>query len=277
MSGNGIAGVVVGLSRIMTKALFPEKYQISALMYFSIAALVLVACLVTYFMMLKMEFAQYYSNLSKEQPSINGSVVPRATSRLTNSEDPLLGKYDDDLKSNPHWTQVIKKIWPDCIMVFYVFFLTLSVFPGFVLLIGEGLDWAEWYGVFLVFTFQVFDLVGRTLPRWFLWLSPATLPIGVYSRTVFFPLFFLSVAPALIGWPWSFVFMTLFALTNGYCGTLAMMYAPQKCDDNEKETGAAIMSFFLNLGILFAGHFGILLLYIVEPEALPFHDKHSTG
>jgi len=57
--------------------------------------------------------------------------------------------------------------------------------------------------------------------------------------------------------------MLLFALTNGYCGTLAMMYGPTNTESHEKEKAGTMMSFFLNFGIFIATHFALLLLYLI--------------
>jgi len=58
--------------------------------------------------------------------------------------------------------------------------------------------------------------------------------------------------------------MILLAFTNGYCGTLSMMFGPKNVEPHEREHAGIIMSFSLNVGIFIAVHFAFLLLYLIE-------------
>jgi len=57
--------------------------------------------------------------------------------------------------------------------------------------------------------------------------------------------------------------MTLFAFSNGYFGTLAMMFGPIEVLPHEKEMAGNIMTFFLILGIFIGSHLSLLILYLV--------------
>ena len=77
------------------------------------------------------------------------------------------------------------------------------------------------------FTFQVFDFIGRSLPRFFILFSPRTLWIPTVLRFGFFPLFILCLGTHSGTIPlvfdsdgWYYPFMAIFALTNGYCGSM---------------------------------------------------------
>lgn len=136
---------------------------------------------------------------------------------------PLLGD-SGIFKSHDESTAIIpvvKKLWLEAIEVFYIFFVTLSLFPGVMFGIkGDMPNLLEtgWLAVIYVSLFQVFDYVGRQFtsigifPAKYVWF-----PVAL--RTVFFPLFVLCVKPLVFvsnWWGWSF--MVIFATTNGYFG-----------------------------------------------------------
>ena len=64
------------------------------------------------------------------------------------------------------------------------------------------------------------------------------------------PLFFLCVKPKVItSDAFPMIFISIFAFTNGYCGTIAMMSAPTKVKPLERETTGILMTFFLIFGL----------------------------
>jgi len=66
--------------------------------------------------------------------------------------------------------------------VFLVFVLTFTVFPGVI--IAEPLQFvsAEWGVPLLIFFFNLFDTVGRTLPSFTMFISPKALFYCVCAR-----------------------------------------------------------------------------------------------
>ena len=172
---------------------------------------------------------------------------------------------------------VLKKVWLMGFTVWSVFFVTLSLFPGMTFVIpSTPSDFPHdpaWFAVINIFIFQVFDFVGRILPRWLVIIKPRVLWIFSVSRVLFGALFILCIIPAshpIFPSNWAaFVIMVFFALSNGYFGTLAMMFGPNTVDDHEKDTAGMIMSVFLQLGIFSAVLFALFILYLVAPCNLP--------
>lgn len=167
---------------------------------------------------------------------------------------------------------VLRKIGLMSFTVWSVFFLTLSLFPGMTSIIPDY--GSTWNPVILIFLFQVFDFVGRMLPRWLRIIPRRVLWIASLLRLTFGGLFLLCILPLgntpIFASPWAgFVIMSLFALTNGYFGTLAMMYAPDEVSDHEKATAGRIMSMSLQMGIFSAVFFALLILYLVDKCRLP--------
>ncbi|MDP2434881.1 MAG: hypothetical protein Q8P67_03995, partial [archaeon] len=182
-------------------------------------------------------------------------------------EKMILPAEADKTQQAVSYLAVFKKVWVEALEVFWVFFVTLTIFPGLTLQIPSqfGPQFDAWFGILLIFDFQLFDYVGRTCPRWLELFSRKTLWLPVLLRTAFILLFLMCIPPMRIitidGFP--YLFMALFAWSNGYCGTLSMMYGPTRVADHEKETAGAIMSFALNLGIWAAVQFAVLVDYLV--------------
>lgn len=184
---------------------------------------------------------------------------------------------------------VFKKMWLQALTVWSVFFVTLSLFPGVTTMIKPQLpaapatsdsdsdgasssgsqpqSWlAEWFSLILITLFMVFDFVGRYLPSFVTVCTPRTLWIPVVARVVFFPLFSLMAKGVWTAGVnvWAPIIMIVFAFTNGYFSTIAMIFGPAPTAPDERETASTIMSFGLNFGIFCASFFALLMLYFIN-------------
>ncbi|EFA78047.1 equilibrative nucleoside transporter family protein [Heterostelium album PN500] len=233
MSGCGIAGIIASILRIITKVAMPstKDNEKTSFLYFFLGGGVLLLCFVAYQILLRLAFTRHcmrnYNNT--KNGSINGVESKREVSIKV----------------------LLRKVWREAFVVFIVFFTTLSLFPGvtgLVQTINSSLG-NDWFQIIFVLSFMIGDYIGRTAPKWIILFTPNNLWIPAVLRLVFFPLFAFCVKPLLFRNIYLYFFiMFVFALTNGYCGTLAMMFGPTKADDHEKEVTGIVMSFFLNFG-----------------------------
>lgn len=70
------------------------------------------------------------------------------------------------------------------------------------------------------FTFQLFDFIGRTLPRWVTIPGPNFLWIPTVARFLFFAAFILAQqGKVFTNDYWTFILDALMAVTNGYFGS----------------------------------------------------------
>eukprot|EP00727_Mastigamoeba_balamuthi_P011495 m51a1_g6969 hypothetical protein (431) ;mRNA; r:101083-103047 len=249
-SGNGIAGLIVSAIRAATKASFPLNdagYRNSALLYFGIAGLVIVACLAASFLVVRM-------------PAAVRAIYLRAHDDLTLSDDP------EPRPPRVRFGPLFRKLWLQVFTGWAIFFVTLSVFPGVTSRIqGADESLGDWFSVILTAFFMVFDFVGRSLPYAVKLFSAKTLWIPVVLRAaVFFPLFLLPVFGVWQSDAAAYVTMAAFALTNGYFASLAMEYGPQEADEEEREAAANLLSFAQNFGIFCASLFALVLLYVIN-------------
>lgn len=264
MSGSGVAGIIIFVLRSITKASLesgsdPNGARKSSIIYFSATGVVLLFCLISVGLIKVIPFAKYYMKRSsnEEESSLleNHYAGPKATYRT-----------------------VLKKIWFHGVTTAFCFFVTLSLFPGLtykVPALSKALE-NGWIGILLVGIFQILDFIGRTLPKWTMFVSKNWLWPLVLFRAIFFILFPLCVIP--LGAPflnnyWAIIFMIIFSFTNGYFGTLGVIYGPMEVEEHEKEIAGNLMSLFLQSGLFIGVHVAIFMLWCVDPNAfyLMFH------
>jgi len=153
---------------------------------------------------------------------------------------------------------VFKKIRLLAITVLFVFTVTLSLFPSVTAKIHAVSDSSNRFfnDLFVPFSFvmfNLFDWLGRNLAGWVQLIPANRLWIFVAIRFVFYPLFLLCNVggPTLVfdddAWP--ILFMAIFAFSNGYLASLAMMYGPSLAPKQAAETAGTMMVFFLTAGI----------------------------
>lgn len=152
------------------------------------------------------------------------------------------------------------------------FAITLSVFPSLLVKVQTSyesqrtLEYYENYftPIFCFLGFNLSDLIGRTIAGMVQWpTKPGNLNLLIGLRALFIPVFIFSCMNTSEHWnrpewmsntfiaqdPILYVMMLLFGVTNGYYGSLAMMYGPPLALPEEREVAGAIMIFFLTLGV----------------------------
>lgn len=156
--------------------------------------------------------------------------------------------------------------------VFLVFAVTLSIFPAATseivssrrCLPGRARFFAD--DIFVLFSFvsfNTFDFVGRLAAGASIVMPASWLPTASTLRLVFVPLFLAcrSQKSRLHQWlradVYSLTIMPLFAVTNGYVGSLSMMAGSQK-----GAWAGTAMVLFLSFGLLVGSLLSFLVLYI---------------
>jgi equilibrative nucleoside transporter 1/2/3 len=262
MMGNGLAGLTVILIRVLTKATIESEGStdqtmlISTAIYFFVSSFVIVICIVSYLILLRTPFVKYYIDKASK-PAVNDIV----------QYDEYNNIQGDEKVSVSVW-QVFLKIKLMGFAVFAVFTVTLAIFPGLVVTIPTyypDSPWASWFPIVSVLFFQLFDSIGRTVPRWFVVLSQRTIVVPVLMRVAFLVLFLLCLKPRyIVHDAFPLVFMAGMAFTNGYFSSLIMMFAPSNVRDNEKQTAGTLMTFFLLLGICAGSNLGLGIGLLID-------------
>jgi equilibrative nucleoside transporter 1/2/3 len=267
MSGNGAAGLIVALLRVITK-LTLEKEQpspiktltLSASIYFFLSCTVILICILSFIVVLRTEFAQYYiaKSTAVEYEPLQEESVKLETSGVKN---------------------LLYQIWPQALLLWFTFTTTFAAFPG-ITLSSRIMTW-EWFPIIMNVTFNLFDFIGRSLPGFqpeyinnafdFEWIPEKVkrfykhmIGIPCILRVICVLLFVFCINPKLFGHiSIPIANMVAFAFTNGFVSTLLMMIAPQEVGPCEREAAGTFMSFSLVFGIFSGSMIGTGLGYLI--------------
>uniref|UniRef100_A0A4W5RPK2 Solute carrier family 29 member 1 (Augustine blood group) n=1 Tax=Hucho hucho TaxID=62062 RepID=A0A4W5RPK2_9TELE len=240
MSGQGLAGTFAAFSMICAIASGSEIND-AAFGYFITACAVILLAIISYVVLPKLEFYQYYKT--------------KSGNRASDEENKL------DLLNKGKMTAI--SIWVLALSVCFAFTITIGTFPAVTVdvksTIADGGTWELYFiPVCCFLLFNLSDWVGRSLTAVCMWPGKDSklVPILLVARVIFVPLFMLCNVQPRYNLPvffehdaWFIVFMILFAFSNGYLASLCMCFGPKKVAAHEAETAGAIMAFFLSLGL----------------------------
>lgn len=240
--GNNFSGTFVACINILAIALAPD-IRTSAIYYFVTAIVVLLIAFDAYFILPLSKFFRHFQMITKlkeHQARHDKQTCGNTLSRYWN---------------------VFKEIWVLALSVWFVFFISLALFPQIqsdVKRLDFPIHDVYWPAIFCFLSFNLFAMLGNLAtecvrvpgPRW-VWLP-------VLLRAVFIPVYLLcNFRPETRAWPVfiknDYIFIVagaLMAFTSGYFSSLCMMYAPKKVDSRHAGTAGMMMAFFLVLGIL---------------------------
>ncbi|WAR18509.1 S29A3-like protein, partial [Mya arenaria] len=168
---------------------------------------------------------------------------------------------------------IIKRIWKEGLSVCLIFLVTVSCFPAVAssVVSVNNTDWTEKYfsGLVCFLLFNAGDWAGRSVAGTFkrpgIGKSNLLLVLSV-MRVVFIPLIMFCNAqprhdPVIFNSDaFPVIFIMLLGLTNGYLGTLAMMYGPSMVMAEHAEMTGAIMATCLTSGLVSGSLMAILLM-----------------
>lgn len=258
MAGNGWSGVIVSGMRCILKYAFPDTkkgYTDGAFIYFGFASMVTLACIATYISMRKSAFIiHYFVDSVKESSEADMSTAllsPNSAAVVNSSAVAADVEAATEEDSVDNWA-VFGKIKFMALHVCMVFVMTFIVFPGLLVSITPSFDLHDgWFGTLMILQFNVFDLMGRSLPQYWIGFNKDNVYLGVYARFLLYPLFVLCAHSDVFPNSWWVVFFNaIFSITNGYFSSLTMMFAPDLVEDKEKSTAGGFMSMALVTGIL---------------------------
>eukprot|EP00002_Diphylleia_rotans_P040290 TRINITY_DN9513_c0_g3_i1.p1 TRINITY_DN9513_c0_g3~~TRINITY_DN9513_c0_g3_i1.p1 ORF type:complete len:433 (+),score=87.70 TRINITY_DN9513_c0_g3_i1:59-1357(+) len=275
MTGSGFAGIVIATLRIITKLALSDDLLLSSVIYFAIAAFSLLLCIIGYRVLMGMQFILVSLNrisLAPETPKLgqpqHASGTLHVVANLDDSDEstallisPKKVKMLQEPKI-PYWI-VFAKVWKLAALVFSSFTITLSLFPGLVAVVPsqyESLD--DWFATINISIFLVFDFIGRSFPGYKILFRPNNVWIAVVARLIFFPLFILCYFEAFGSDIPMYITGALFAFTNGYCGSLIMMFGPDQAEPVERELAGSIMIFACQTGVFVGSCIGWLFLLL---------------
>ncbi|XP_029031261.1 equilibrative nucleoside transporter 1-like [Betta splendens] len=263
MSGQGLAGAFAAFSMICALA-SGSALQDSAFGYFITACVVILLAIMSYLILPRMEFFQYYMENNGSGPSTDEENKMDLLKKDGPAEKrPVVSLTEDEVRPSVSVLNIFKQIWVMALSVCFIFTVTIGTFPSVTVdvksTVAGGSTWETYFiPVSCFLLFNVMDWAGRSLTA--VCMVPGKdsiwLPVLVGLRVIFIPLFMLCNVQPRYYLPvpfehdaWYIIFMIFFSFSNGYLASLCMCFGPKKVAPHEAETAGAIMAFFLSLGL----------------------------
>nr|XP_031834262.1 NADPH-dependent diflavin oxidoreductase 1 isoform X3 [Nomia melanderi] len=250
--GTNLSGTFTAIINVIAQYMAPNA-RTAAIYYFITALFVLLACFDTYFALPINRFYRYNELL--HQKGLNKRQL----------ENKARTKHD----RLPYW-KIFKQCFPQCFNTFFVFFVTLSLFPSVQTFIQPSdpnfIVPPEYYSSVMCFlTFNITALIGSCAASLYQWPSKKYLVIPVVLRVLYIPLFLMCnyrpkdytrLLPVYINNDWVyFLIAVTMGISSGYYSSLSMMYCPRMVDSKYSSTagmfGAASLITGIVSGLLF--------------------------
>lgn len=253
--GANISGTFTAIINVVSKIMSPNE-RTAAIYYFITALFILLACFDTYFALPLNRFYRYHELIyEKEQQAKRKQNLGAVT-------------------YTPYCT-ILKQCLPQCFNVFFVFFVTLTIFPAVHSEIqitdkDNFFTGTRFYSDVTCFlTFNIGAMLGSTLATWKTWPSPKYLVLPVVLRVLFIPFFLMCnyrpqetrYISVLINSDWGYWIGAIYmAVTSGYFSSVAMMYCPRSVEPQYASTAG-----MFGAASLITGIFGGILFTLVMP------------
>lgn len=237
-AGTAASGVLVSAMRIVTKAIFPQDahgLRKSANVYFGVSIAIMIICIVCYNIADRLPVVRHYKDIKlqaqKEEINEKGLVSGKAWRSTL-------------------WDIIGRVKWFG-IGIFLIYVVTLSIFPGYITEDVHSEVLKDWYPIILITGYNVFDLLGKSLPAVYLLENVNVAFAGSAARLLFYPLFlgclhgpqfFRTEIPVT-------VLTCLLGLTNGYFTAILMILAPKSVPIQHAETTGIVIVVILVLGL----------------------------
>ncbi|XP_066972148.1 equilibrative nucleoside transporter 1-like isoform X2 [Macrobrachium rosenbergii] len=240
LSGQAISGIFSSVAMIVS-LLVGGSDVISALIFFLIADVTLVLTIAGYIYLTK---TKYYVEV--KSAVVKGEADKKHQRTIGN-----------DWES---YRAVLKKVWLMGLTCGGTLLFTLMIYPAVLVYVTSTLPDSRWTEDFFqpTITFLVFnigDWLGREAPRLVKWPGPDGWGLHIVgaARVIFIPLLMLchgdnKTFPTLFDNDGYYVaLLFLFAFTNGYVMTLALIYYPGLVLEEETELAGTIMGAILGI------------------------------
>ncbi|CCW60056.1 unnamed protein product [Phytomonas sp. EM1] len=160
---------------------------------------------------------------------------------------------------------VIKRVWPMLFCTFFIYFISLLLFPGLFLKVAINTN--DWYSTLVVFLYNLGDFLSRILLMYRPFRpSPKVVLAGSIVRLVIIPLLVLCAKHTIKGYALPYVLSIVLSLTNGYFGTMACMYSPRTptlSKAGERSLAGILSGLFLMLGLCTGSNLAVLVNLVI--------------
>ncbi|KAH9105059.1 hypothetical protein LEN26_007416 [Aphanomyces euteiches] len=246
--GIGLSTLIGSIYRDVTKLVFPPDAVIaSSSLYFYTGAVTVGLCIGAYFVLLQVPMSKKIATATSEEK------LPLVEAKTT-----VLNR----------WT-ILRKCIRNQIQVALLFMTSLTLWPPLVTEMKSynfpELQKMGWWPLILLTIFSVVDCLGRLLVSYRCGLTKDNVWKAVALRMLLVPCIVLSVQGIWFTHDaWSILFVMILGFTNGYHGSLTILFVNECVDDNEKHIAGSFTGFFLNFGLVVGSTLGLILSQFVH-------------
>jgi equilibrative nucleoside transporter 1/2/3 len=284
MAGNGTAGLIVGVLRLLTKWGFVDTEDAlykSSRVYFAVCVLVIAGAIFSLYTVTKKT-----SSSSSEDERLGDSERLRdeeeddndSSSSKVRPFDAILPKSSTTHNNGSLIETIVltfnrvrrlaTEAFTYLTAMFGVFLVTLALFPAIMVEIKSSSNLGDWWSVILIVIFNLFDTIGRTslsascvrerLESWIKGFDRKLLVL-VFSRALYVPLFWLCVKPDVLAIDGLVILIVAtFALSNGVLSTYIISVGSNSFkDDQDKETVSNLIVLCLMFGLAVGSVVGV--------------------
>lgn len=254
--GSNISGTFTSVVSIISSK-FSSSIRTAAIYYFITAMLVLLLCFDTYFALPLNKFYRYHELKAEREQEVKK-------------------KAGYNINRTPPYWKIFKQAFPQLFNVFFVFFITLSIFPQVHSDIKRSdpnfwIKEVDYVGVMCFLTFNTCAMLGSLIASFVQWPKSQYLIWPVLCRIIFLPLFILCkyepagrIMPVYITNDWVYWILAIsMGLSSGYLSSLGMMYAPKSVEAEYSITAGMFAAAMLITGIFSGIVFSMIIPYIV--------------
>ncbi|XP_029077289.1 equilibrative nucleoside transporter 4 isoform X2 [Monodon monoceros] len=278
MTGESTAGVMVSLSRILTKLLLPDE-RAGTLIFFLVSAGLELLCFLLHLLVRGSRFVLYHTarprpgrtagyrvhhdvaaedvHFEHQGPGLANGGSPKdspahevtggggAYTRFDVPRPRIRRSWPSFRALLLHRYVVARVIWADMLSIAVTYFITLCLFPGLESEIHHCVL-GEWLPILIMAVFNLSDFVGKILAALPMDWQGTHLLACSCLRVVFIPLFILCVypssTPALRHPAWPCILSLLMGISNGYFGSVPMILAAGKVSPKQRELAGNTMT-----------------------------------
>ena len=271
-TGQGISGIGLNILEYIVLGSvkiddLEKQHIVRAWIFFGIAIFILILCLILLLYSFSDSYCKYYLNKSNNtnidsnqsetklmsNMDINSNTSNQNEEGINAAQVETLNSEQKELKLEPSFMYVFKKVWDLDVLACYAYIITFSIFPNAC--VGQKIfDIGQYNSVTVIAIYNAFDTLGRLLVNKLTPTKRLNLIIGL-GRTILIVTiiinYYIQEKHDVIGFTSIFLIINdaILGITNGIAGTLSFGLASKISEDEIKGQVGSSISFFSILGI----------------------------
>ncbi|XP_027338804.1 equilibrative nucleotide transporter 3-like [Abrus precatorius] len=249
LAGLAASGALISVLRILTKAAFDRAHdglRKGAILFLAISTFIEFLCIILYAIYFtNLPIVKYYRSKAASEGSktVSADLAAAGIQTMTNDQ----GGYNTQKRLSNK--QLFHENLDYAVDLFFIYALTLSIFPGFLYENTGTHQLGSWYPVVLVAVYNVVDLMARYIPlvQWLKLESRKALLIATLSRFLLIPAFYFTAKYGDQGW--MILLVAFLGLTNGYLTVCVLTVAPRGYKGPEQNALGNLLVLCLLCGI----------------------------